>query len=148
MSRLRLGTRDLSLTRDIIRIRTMDTGHPVAIVTGGGRNLGKTIAMRLARDGYDLVRAGLEREALEHTAADIVTLGRRVLSVVTDVSREDQVSAMAGRTRDLFGRVDVLVNNAGIIGPHAPVARIALADWNEVMAVNLTGAFLCARAVI
>jgi NAD(P)-dependent dehydrogenase (short-subunit alcohol dehydrogenase family) len=126
----------------------METSHPVAIVTGGGRNLGKAIALRLARDGHDVVLAGPEREALDGTAADVVALGHRALSVVTDVSREDQVTAMAHHTRDLFGRVDVLVNNAGIIGPHAPVERVALAEWNDVLAVNLTGAFLCSRAVI
>ena len=71
----------------------METSHPVAIVTGGGRNLGKAIALRLARDGHDVVLAGPEREALDGTAADVVALGHRALSVVTDVSREDQVTA-------------------------------------------------------
>jgi NAD(P)-dependent dehydrogenase (short-subunit alcohol dehydrogenase family) len=120
----------------------------VAVVTGGGRAIGKAIALRLARDGADLVLAGLDRAELESAAAEVEVLGRRTLPVVTDVTREEQVSAMAARALEALGRIDVLVNNAGIIGPTAPVVNLRRADWDEVLAVNLTGAMLCCRAVL
>jgi NAD(P)-dependent dehydrogenase (short-subunit alcohol dehydrogenase family) len=126
----------------------MNVQVPVAVVTGGGRNLGKTIALHLARQGHDVVVAGPDPLELEASARELAAHGRRALGVVADVTRPDQVQALADRTRQEFGRIDVLVNNAGIIGPHAPVERIAPAEWQEVLAVNLTGAFLCARAVI
>jgi NAD(P)-dependent dehydrogenase (short-subunit alcohol dehydrogenase family) len=120
----------------------------VAVVTGGGRALGKTIALRLAQAGADLVLAGPNRAELETAAAEVEALGRRALPVVTDVTREEQVGAMAARALEALGRIDVLVNNAGIIGPTAPVASLKRADWDEVLAVNLTGAMLCCRAVL
>jgi NAD(P)-dependent dehydrogenase (short-subunit alcohol dehydrogenase family) len=120
----------------------------VAVVTGGGRALGKVIALRLARDGAALVLAGPDRAELDSTAAEIEALGRRALSVVTDVTREEQVNALAARALEVLGRIDVLVNNAGIIGPTAPVVNLRRADWDEVLAVNLTGAMLCCRAVL
>jgi NAD(P)-dependent dehydrogenase (short-subunit alcohol dehydrogenase family) len=120
----------------------------VAVVTGGGRAIGRTIALRLARDGADVVLAAPDRGALEATAAEVEALGRRALPVVTDVTREEQVQAMAARALDAFGRIDVLVNNAGVIGPTAPVVGLSRADWDEVLAVNLTGAMLCCKAVL
>jgi meso-butanediol dehydrogenase / (S,S)-butanediol dehydrogenase / diacetyl reductase len=120
----------------------------VAIVTGSGRGIGKSIALRLARDGAGVVVAGLEPEALRETTSEIDRLGRRQLHVHTDVSRPDQVDALIEQTLQAFGRIDILVNNAAIIGPTAPVDQIELRDWEEVLAVNLTGAFLCCRAVL
>jgi NAD(P)-dependent dehydrogenase (short-subunit alcohol dehydrogenase family) len=120
----------------------------VAIVTGGGRALGKTIALRLARDGADLVLAGPEPAELQAVAAEVEALGGKALAVVTDVTREEQVSALAVRALEALGRIDVLVNNAGIIGPTAPVVNLRRADWDEVLAVNLTGAMLCCRAIL
>ncbi len=120
----------------------------VVIVTGGGRALGKTIALRLARDGAQLVLAGPDSGELTATAAEIEALGRRALAVVTDVTHEGQVQALAARALAAFGHIDVLVNNAGIIGPTAPVVNLSRADWDEVLAVNLTGAMLCCKAVL
>jgi NAD(P)-dependent dehydrogenase (short-subunit alcohol dehydrogenase family) len=122
--------------------------HPVAIITGGGSGIGKVIALRLAREGADIVVAGPQPEALRQTAADLEMLGRRGLAVVADVRQEAQVAAMADEAQKTFGRIDVLVNNAAVIGPTALVSDVLLADWEEVLAVNLTGAFLCARAVL
>jgi NAD(P)-dependent dehydrogenase (short-subunit alcohol dehydrogenase family) len=122
--------------------------NQVAIVTGGGRAIGKSIALRLARDGFDIVVAGPQAGELQCAVGEIETLGRRALAVLTDVTREEQVQAMSEQTLAAFGRIDLLVNNAGIIGPTARVPQISRADWDEVLAVNLTGAFLCARAVL
>ncbi len=120
----------------------------LAIVTGGGRGIGKAISLRLARDGANVVVTGRHRETLESTAQEIKQLGRRSLVVIADVSQETQVAAMVDVALESFGRIDVLVNNAGVVGPTAPVTSISRAEWDEVIAVNLTGAFLCARAVI
>jgi NAD(P)-dependent dehydrogenase (short-subunit alcohol dehydrogenase family) len=120
----------------------------VAIVTGGGRAIGKVIALRLAQAGADVALAGLDEAELAATAGEVEALGRRALAVVADVAHEDQVQALADRVRQAWGRIDVLVNNAGIIGPTAPVEQVRRTDWERVLAVNLTGAFLCCRAVL
>jgi NAD(P)-dependent dehydrogenase (short-subunit alcohol dehydrogenase family) len=126
----------------------MNLEQRVALVTGGGRAIGQTIALRLARDGADIVLAGPDPQELEATAAAVQALGRKALAVITDVTREDQVQALAGRARQAFGRIDLLVNNAGVIGPTALAVHISRGDWDEVLAVNLTGAFLCCKAVL
>src|SRR5262249_44975889 len=126
----------------------MEAVQQVAIVTGGGRAIGKTIALRLARQGMDVVVAGIDKEELGATMAEIRLLGRQALGIVTDVTQENQVQYLAEQTRQTLGRIDLLVNNAGVIGPTAPVAEVRRADWEAVLAVNLTGAFLCSKAVL
>jgi len=120
----------------------------IAVVTGGGRGIGKEIALALAREGADVVVSGRQRDVLEKTAAEIQALGRRAVVALADVTSESQVSEMFDSAIQAFGRVDILVNNAGIAGPTATVTNLSREDWDEVLAVNLTGAFLCARAVI
>jgi NAD(P)-dependent dehydrogenase (short-subunit alcohol dehydrogenase family) len=120
----------------------------VAIVTGGGRAIGKTIALRLARDGATLVLVGSNEEALAVASREIVALGGRSVAIAADVSNEEQVDRMARQVLADFNRVDILVNNAGITGPTALAVNISRAEWDEVLAVNLTGAFLCSRAVL
>jgi NAD(P)-dependent dehydrogenase (short-subunit alcohol dehydrogenase family) len=120
----------------------------VAIVTGGGRAIGRMIALRLAQEGADLVVASPDEADLHAVAVEVQALGRQALPIVMDVTHEAQVQAMAEQVRQHFGRIDVLVNNAGITGPTAPVPRVDRADWDEVLAVNLTGPFLCCKAVL
>ena len=120
----------------------------VAVVTGGGTGIGRSISLRLARDGADVVLACPEQDEMRETAEGIRSLGRRALTVVTDICHEDQINAMIAQTREEMGRIDILVNNSGIAGPTAPATDVALEDWDCVMAVNLTGAFLCAKAII
>jgi NAD(P)-dependent dehydrogenase (short-subunit alcohol dehydrogenase family) len=119
-----------------------------AIVTGGGQGIGKAIALSLAREGADVLVSGRHRETLENTAREIEKLGRRSVVAVTDVSQEPQVSTMVEAALQNFGRIDILVNNAGITGPTAPITNVSRDEWDHVFAVNLTGAFLCAKAVI
>jgi NAD(P)-dependent dehydrogenase (short-subunit alcohol dehydrogenase family) len=119
-----------------------------AIVTGGGRGIGKEIALALAREGCDVLISGRTREVLDDTAAEIEATGRRAKVLVTDVSHEAQVNEMVQAAIATFGQIDILVNNAGIVGPTAPVSGVSREDWDEVFAINLTGAFLCAKAVI
>jgi NAD(P)-dependent dehydrogenase (short-subunit alcohol dehydrogenase family) len=122
--------------------------NQAAIVTGGGQGIGKAIALKLAREGADVLVSGRHRDTLENTAREIEELGRRSVVAVTDVSQESQVSAMVEAALQDFGRIDILVNNAGVAGPTAPIANVSRDEWDQVLAVNLTGAFLCARAVI
>ena len=119
-----------------------------AIVTGGGQGIGKAIALKLAREGADVLLSGRHRDTLENTAREIEKLGRRSVVAVTDVSQELQVSAMVEAALQSFGRIDILVNNAGVAGPTAPITNVSRDEWDHVFAVNLTGAFLCAKAVI
>src|SRR5262245_13846327 len=116
-----------------------DLHNQVVVVTGGGRAIGRTIALRLARDGADVVAAGPNPAEVEAVAGEVQTLGRRALAVVADVTHEEQVDALAAQASQTLGPIDVLVNNAGIIGPTAPVVSLRRADWDEVLAVNLTG---------
>ena len=120
----------------------------VAIVTGGGHGIGREIALALAGEGANVVVSGRQRDLLEQTAAEIEHLGRRALSMVTDVSDETQVEQMVLGAIETFGMIDILVNNAGIAGPTAAVSNISRNAWDETMAINLTGAFLCSRAVV
>ncbi len=116
----------------------MSLANQVAIITGGGNGIGRSIALRLARDGADVVIAGRRQATLEEAAVAIRALGKKALPVVADVSREDDVNAIAREARQTFGRIDILVNNAGIIGPTAPVVSVKRAEWDEVLAINLT----------
>jgi NAD(P)-dependent dehydrogenase (short-subunit alcohol dehydrogenase family) len=114
----------------------------VAIVTGGGSGLGRAIARKLGGDGYVVALAGRRLEALEETAAGLPDS----FAVPTDVSEEASVEALFDAVLARAGRVDLLVNNAGTFGPGAPVGEYPVDGWESTLAVNLTGAFLCARA--
>jgi NAD(P)-dependent dehydrogenase (short-subunit alcohol dehydrogenase family) len=120
----------------------------VAVVTGGGRGIGRVIALALAGAGADVVLAARSREPLEATRAEIEALGREALVVPTDVRREESVQALADQTLAHFGHVDILVNNAGITGPTALLWEVSPAEWEETFAVNVTGPYLCCRAFL
>lgn len=126
----------------------MKLSKQTAIVTGAGRGIGKEIVLALTREGANVVLAARDEEALTNVARQVVELGRRALVVRTDVSNETQVNELVNAALKEFGRIDVLVNNAGVVGPTAPVVNVTREQWDEVLAINLTGAFLCARAVI
>jgi len=120
----------------------------VAIVTGGGRGIGRSIAHRFAAEGAAVVIGGTGRDRLEATSAEIVAAGGRALAVVADVADEAAVVKMVEETVGRFGRIDLLVNNAGVAGPTAAVIDIAREDWERTLAINLTGAFLCAKHAV
>ena len=116
-----------------------------AVVTGGGRGIGKAIALRFAREGADIVVVDLNREAAEGTAGEVRALGLRALVKVVDVSESDAVEiAMAGVVEE-FARLDILVNNAGV-EKRAPFLEITRDDWQRQLDVNLSGTFYCAQA--
>src|SRR2546422_5511491 len=120
----------------------------IAVITGGGRGIGRAIALAYAKEGANLVLASRSQEALEETQTMVEELGRKALVVSTDIRREDSVLNLAERALDHFGRVDILVNNSGIAGPTASLWNINLTDWEETFAVNATGAYLCCRAFL
>ncbi len=126
----------------------MTLADQVAVVTGGARGMGKRIALRLSQEGAAVVLAAPEEDELEQTTREIRGDGGRAFPVQMDITQEDQVSQMAAQAQGEFGRIDILVNNAGIAGPTAPVHDISRADWEETLAVNLTGAYLCSKAVL
>jgi NAD(P)-dependent dehydrogenase (short-subunit alcohol dehydrogenase family) len=118
------------------------------VVTGAGRGIGRHIATAFADAGATPVLAARDEGALEDTRALIEQRGGRALVVPTDVSSAEQVERMAQRTIDELGRIDALVCNSGIAGPTARTWEIAPEDWEETLAVNLTGVFLCCRAAL
>jgi NAD(P)-dependent dehydrogenase (short-subunit alcohol dehydrogenase family) len=120
----------------------------VAVVTGGGRGIGRAIALRLAREGAAVAIAGTRADALDETARAIEAAGGRARAVPADVADEPAVARLMEATVGAFGRLDILVNNAGIAGATAAVADARLEDWERVLAINLTGAFLCAKHAI
>ena len=115
----------------------------VVIVTGAGSGIGRAAALALAREQYSVVLAGRRTDPLEETAAAVG--GGPVLVVPTDVRDAAAVKALFDRTRDTFGRLDLLFNNAGIGAPAVPLEDLTVDQWRAVVDVNLTGAFLCTR---
>ncbi|AJF64903.1 3-oxoacyl-ACP reductase [Streptomyces vietnamensis] len=117
----------------------------IAVVTGAGSGIGRSVALALAAAGWSVALAGRRAEALEETAASLPT--GDFLAVPTDVTSEEEVAALFTAVRDRWGRVDLLFNNAGTFaGGGVPVEDLDPATWRAVVDVNLTGAFLCAQA--
>ena len=126
----------------------MNLSDKIAIVTGAGQGIGKAIALRLANAGADVAIMDLNMAAAEAVAQEIETIGRNALPVQADVSQSVEVNAAVEKVISTFGRVDILVNNAGIAGRTLPLTDLEDADWDAVIGVNLTGVFLCCKAVI
>ena len=124
----------------------MDTPTKVAIVTGGGTGVGRASALALGRAGYAVVVAGRRHEPLEATVRDGEAAGARMLAVAADVSDPTAVDALFDTTRQTFGRLDLLFNNAGQGAPALPIDELSVEQWLAVVGVNLTGIFLCTRA--
>ncbi len=120
----------------------------VAIITGGGRGIGRAIALAFAREGAYVSLAARSTRKMEEVAREVRLMGRRALVNTTDITQIDQVNRMVERTMEEFGKIDVLVNNSGIAGPTAYVHEVTPEEWDETFNVNLKGAFLCCRAVV
>ena len=120
----------------------------VAVITGGGRGIGRAIALAYAREGARMALAARTVAGLEETRRAVADLGSEALVVPTDISDVASVATLAQKTREHFGRVDILVNNSGIAGPTAPLWEITPDDWEATFAVNVTGTFLCCRAFL
>jgi NAD(P)-dependent dehydrogenase (short-subunit alcohol dehydrogenase family) len=120
----------------------------IAIVTGAGSGIGRAVALALQSAGYSVALAGRRLEELERTAAQANQAGGGMLPVATDVRQPDSVRALFRATVEKFGRLDVLFNNAGINAPAIPMEELSYDQWSDVVAVNLTGSFLCAQEAI
>lgn len=121
--------------------------HPVAVVTGAGTGIGRAVSLSLLKAGYSVALAGRRGEPLQAVVAEAKALGfDRALAVATDVSKPDSVTALFERTRQQFGRVDVLFNNAGVGLPAGGFDELTFEQWQNVVNINLTGSFLCAQA--
>jgi NAD(P)-dependent dehydrogenase (short-subunit alcohol dehydrogenase family) len=119
--------------------------QPTALVTGAGSGIGRAVALALSGKGYRVALAGRRAEALEETAGLCGDDRTGTLVVPTDVGDEAAVDALFQAIEERFGRLDLLFNNAGTGAPPVPIDELTVAQWNRVVAVNLTGAFLCAR---
>jgi NAD(P)-dependent dehydrogenase (short-subunit alcohol dehydrogenase family) len=123
----------------------MNADDKVAVVTGAGSGIGKAVAVALLRDGYHVVLAGRRKERLEQAIAEAGPAGARALAQPTDVSDPLSVRALFARTKEAFGRLDLLFNNAGVSAPGIPLEELSYEQWKSVVDTNLTGAFLCTQ---
>jgi NAD(P)-dependent dehydrogenase (short-subunit alcohol dehydrogenase family) len=118
----------------------------VALVTGAGTGIGKAVALALARDGFAVVLAGRRLDKLEETAREAGAA--KTLAVATDVTEPESIRALFAKTKETFGRLDLLFNNAGTGAPAVPMEDLPLETWNQVVATNLTGPFVCTQEAV
>ena len=123
----------------------MKLSGKVAIVTGGGRGIGKSIALKLADDGADVAIVDVDETAASETATVVTSLGRRSIGICTDICDKRQIEEMVESTKQL-GNIDILVNNAGV-EKITPLDDIPISEWNRIIEVNLTGTFLVSQIV-
>jgi len=123
----------------------MISSSKIAIVTGAGTGIGKASALALMKDGWSVVFAGRRKEMLEAAAAEGKATGGQTLVVPTDVSNPESIKALFARTKDTFGRLDLLFNNAGTGAPPIPLEDLTYEQWMTVVNANLTGVFLCTQ---
>jgi len=124
------------------------TNTKIALVTGAGSGIGRAVSLSLQSAGYSVVLAGRRAAELEKTAALGQASRGKMLPAPTDVSNPESVRALFARIKETFGRLDLLFNNAGTGAPAIPMEELSYEQWNTVVGVNLTGAFLCAQEAI
>jgi len=120
--------------------------NKIAIVTGAGRGIGEAISLRLAKEGADVVVSDIDLDSATQTAKKVKALGRRSLAIRTDVSKSSDVEKMVNLVVSNFGRINILVNNAGIVIVK-PVVEFEEEEWDKVIDADLKGVFLCSKAV-
>ncbi|MGQ0676460.1 MAG: SDR family oxidoreductase [Rhodospirillales bacterium] len=126
----------------------MAANGKVAVVTGAGSGIGKAAALALLREGWSVALAGRRKDALDAVAKEGQKTNGKGLAVPTDVGDAAQVKALFAKTKEAFGRLDLLFNNAGIGAPAVPMEDLDFAKWKAVVDTNLTGPFLCAQEAI
>jgi len=119
----------------------------VSIVTGGGMGLGKAIGLALAKKGSDVAICDINLESARNVSEEIASMGRKAIALRVDVSKSSEVKMMVDRVLEEFGRIDILINNAGICQVSS-IEELTEEDWDRVMAVNLKSVFLCSKAVM
>ncbi len=123
----------------------MNSFTKTAIITGAGTGIGKAVALALLKNGYQVALAGRRQALLEQVVTDAGAAGTHALVVPTDVSDPVSVQTLFARTKEAFGRLDLLFNNAGVGAPGIPLEELSYAQWKTVVDINLTGAFLCTQ---
>jgi len=123
----------------------MGSHNKVAIVTGAGSGIGKAVALALLKDGYRVALAGRRADVLQQAVTDAGPASSRALAVPTDVSNPDSVRNLFARTKETFGRLDVLFNNAGVNAPGIALEDLSFEQWKSVVDINLSGPFLCTQ---
>jgi 3-oxoacyl-[acyl-carrier protein] reductase len=118
--------------------------NKIALITGGARGIGREIALCFAKEGADIAICDVNLDQAEEVAQEIKKLGRGYLSFKTDVTESQQVQAMIDKILDKFGKLDILINNAGITRDSL-ILRMTEEDWDKVIAVNLKGTFVCTK---
>jgi NAD(P)-dependent dehydrogenase (short-subunit alcohol dehydrogenase family) len=126
----------------------MTPNEKVAIVTGAGSGIGKAVAVTLLKNGYSVALAGRRSDALAEAVREAGAAGSRALAVTTNVADPASVRSLFERTRERFGRLDLLFNNAGTNAPGIPMEDLTFEQWQNVVNVNLTGVFLCTQEAI
>jgi NAD(P)-dependent dehydrogenase (short-subunit alcohol dehydrogenase family) len=126
----------------------MAEAQKTAIVTGAGTGVGKAVALALLREGYAVALAGRRKDKIEEAAEDAKSLSGKALIVPTDVTDLQSIRDLFAKTRQAFGRLDVLFNNAGIGAPAVPLEDLPYETWKKVVDTNLTGMFLCTQEAI
>ena len=126
----------------------MELEGQVAMITGAGRGIGRSVALALASEGAKIAVTGRTEERRDRVAAELVADGGEALSVALDVTKDAEVTDAVARILSAWGRIDILVNNAGFILYNRPVWATEVAEWDDMMAVNLRGMFLCCRTVV
>ena len=126
----------------------MQLAGQVAIITGGSKGIGRAIAAKYVDEGASVVIVARTQTDVETVAAEIRSGGGRAIGIAADVASETDVAAVVSQTLQKFGRINVLVNNAGAIHPRIAAIDLEIGTWRQVLNVNLTGAFLCARSVL
>jgi len=120
----------------------MGAQNKIAIVTGAGSGIGKSVALTLLKNGYSVALAGRRKDALDQAVKDSGA-GARALAVPTDVSDPQSVKALFAKTKQAFGRLDLLFNNAGVSAPGVPLEDLTVEQWRNVVDINLSGMFFC-----
>ena len=127
---------------------SINTMEKVCLITGGGSGVGRATALALAREGYSIIIAGRRLTQLKETVDSAKESKQHILAIPADVSQPESVRELFAKTLDEFGRLDVLFNNAGMNIPKTPIEDISLEQWQTIVAVNLTGVFLCTQKAI
>lgn len=121
----------------------MNTSDKVAIITGAGTGIGKHTTLAFLREGYSVALAGRREEPLQTTVAEASVDESKTLIVPTDVSNPESVQNLFAQTKEKFGRLDILFNNAGVGSPRTPLEDLTYQQWQTVVSINFTGVFLC-----